>query len=95
MVPLRRLYSPKSQTYGFIANEESTNWWIEHKEARVEYTVGYVYRSDSPCPEGAVPLYGACEKRIGRFFTLSERERDLCVRLGAMDLGIIGYVAPP
>ena len=95
MVPLRRLYSPQLKTHGFIANDESTKWWIEQRKAIVEYTVGYVYRSDSPCPEGAVPLYGACEERIGRFLTPSERERDLCVRLGATDLGIICYVAPP
>jgi len=95
MVPLRRLYSRQSQTHGFIANDESTKRWIEDSEASVEYTVGYVYRSDSPCPEGAIPLYGVCEERIGRFFTISEHERDLCLRLGAMDLGIICYVAPP
>ena len=95
MVPLNHLYSSKCQAHVFIASDEDTDWWVEKEEARVECFMGYVYRSTSICPEGAVPLYGAYEKRIGRFLTLSERERDLCVQLGARDLGIICYVAPP
>ena len=95
MVPLRRLYSPKLKVHGFIASEEGTNWWLEKEEASIEFTVGYVYRSDCPCPEGAVPLYGVFEGRIGRYLTLSASERDLCLRLGAKNLGLHCYVAPP
>jgi hypothetical protein len=95
MVPLRRLYSIKYYMHVFIAGDETTNWWVEKEEASIEFTVGYVYRSDGPCPEGGIALYGVYEKRIGRFLTLSETEKDLCLQLGARDLGIQCYVAPP
>ena len=95
MVPLRRLYSPKLNTYVFFANDEASDWWIEKEQARVEFTVGYVYRHDAPCPEGAVPLYGVQDTRIGRLLTLSESERDSCLQLGARSLEIQCYVAPP
>ena len=95
MVPLRRLYSPKLHVWVFMASDEATDWWVEKEEAKVEFIVGYVYRNDGPCPEGAVPLYGVYEGRIGRLLTLSESERDSCLQLGARDLGIQCYVAPP
>ena len=95
MVPLRLLYSPKLQVWIFMASGQDTDWWVEKEGAKVEFIVGYVYRSDGPCPEGAVPFYGVDERRIGRLLTLSESERDSCLRLGARDLGIQCYVAPP
>lgn len=95
MVPLRRVYSPKLEAHVFLANNEDTDWWVKKEEGKVEFTVGYVYRGDSACPEGAVPLYSVYERRIGRLLTLSESERDSCLKLGATDLGINCYVAPP
>jgi len=95
MVPFRRVWSPKSKTWAFPTNDESTNWWIKERDAIIEYVVGYVYRSDGPCPAGAVPLYGMAKEGIGRYFTISEGERDLCLRLGAQDLGVLCYVCPP
>ena len=95
MVPLHRLKIPKVNNSVFLASDEAVAQWIEHKKATIEFIVGYVYRSDSPCPEGAVPLYNVYDAKIGQCLTLSESERDLCVRLGARNLGIHCYVAPP
>jgi len=95
MVPLLRVHSPKLNTHAFLSSDEATKWWVENEDATIEFTVGYVYRSDGPCPEGAVPLYGVFDGRIGRFLTISESEKDLCQRLGAKNLGMLCYVAPP
>ena len=95
MVPLRRLKLPRLNTPLFLTSDEATNQWVENENATVEFVVGYVYRSDSPCPEGAVPLYNVHDAKIGQCLTLSESERDLCIRLGARNLGIHCYVAPP
>ena len=95
MVPLRRFYVPSDNYHCFIANDEDANYWIKNHEAQVEFTVGYVYRRDGPCPDGAVPLYLVCESKLGRLMTIFEGERASCVLLGAKDEGIQGYVAPP
>jgi hypothetical protein len=95
MVPLRRLYSPPKDVHCFIANDEDANWWMNEEQSRVEFTVGYVYRRDGPCPDGAVPLYMVYESKLGRHLIISESERSSCVRLGAKDEGIQCYVAPP
>jgi len=95
MVPFRRVWSPKSKAYAFPSSNESTDWWIKEHDATIEYIVGYVYRCDSPCPAGAIPFYGVAKDMIGRYFTISEGERDLCLRLGAEDMGVQCYVAPP
>ena len=95
MVPFRRLQCPKFNTPLFLASDEATNRWIEKEKATVEFVVGYVYRSDSPCPKGAVPLYSMYDEKIGHWLTISESEKNLGLRLGAMDRGIHCYVAPP
>ena len=95
MVPLQRLWVPSENIHLFIANDEDVNWWIKEKGAKVEFTVGYVYRRDGPCPDGAVPLHLVHESKVGRVLTISEGERASCVRLGAKDEGIQCYVAPP
>ena len=95
MVPFRRLHCPNYNTPLFLASDEATNRWIENEKATVEFVVGYVYRSDSPCPEGAVPLYSMYDEKIGHCLTISESEKDLCIRLGAKDRGIHCYVARP
>ena len=95
MVPLRRVKLPRFNTALLLASDEATNRWVENEKATVEFVVGYVYRSDSPCPEGAVPLYNVHDAKIGQCLTLSESERDLCIRLGARDLGIHCYFAAP
>jgi len=95
MVPLHRLWSPVQKIHCFIANEDDENWWIKEQQAKVEFTVGYVYRRDGPCPDGAVPLYLLCGSKLPRLLTISEGERASCVRLGAKDKGILCYVAPP
>ena len=95
MVPLRRLYCPPDNIHCFTANDEDANWWINEKKSNVEFTVGYVYRRDGPCPDGAAPLYLVHESRLGRLLTISENERSSCVRLGAKSEGVQCYVAPP
>ena len=97
MVPLRRLYSPVENVHPFTANEEDADWWIKERQSTVEFTVGYVYRRDAQCPDGAVPLYQVIENErgLGRLLTISESERCSCVQLGASDEGIQCYVAPP
>ena len=95
MVPLRRLHWPKFNADIFLASGEATTRFVENEKATLKFTVGYVYRSDSPCPEGALPLYSVYHVKIGQCLTLSESEKDLCIRLGARNLGIECYVAPP
>lgn len=95
MVPLLRLKLPRLNTPLFLAGHEATNRWVEKEKATVEFVVGYVYGSDNPCPEGAVPLYHVHHEKIGHCLTLSESERNLCIRLEAKNLGIHCYVAPP
>jgi hypothetical protein len=95
MVPLRRLSASRPDVHCFFANEADADWWIKNRGAKVDLTVGYVYRRDGPCPEGAVPLYLLQESRLGRLLTISEGERAACSRLGARDHGIQCYVAPP
>ena len=95
MVPLRRLKIPNVTAPIFLASDEAVAQWKENKKATIEFTVGFVYRSDSPCPKGAVPLYNVHDPKIGQLLTLSESEKDLCIRLGAKNLGIHCYVAPP
>jgi hypothetical protein len=95
MVAFNRLRFPKASRPAFVASDECTEQWVKDDNATIEFTIGYVYRSDSPCPEGAVPLFHLHESKIGVVFTVSEREKDLCLRLGARDLGIECYVAPP
>jgi hypothetical protein len=95
MVPFNRLRIPKSGKLLFIASDECTERWIKDENATIEFTIGYVYRNDSPCPEGAVPLFSLYEPKIGQVFTVSENEKDLCLRLGARDLGVQCYVAHP
>ena len=93
MVPLNRLRVSDKPL--FVASDECTNRWVEKENATIEFTVGYVYRSDSPCPAGALPLYSLYDPKIGQCFTVSESEKDICIRFGAKDFGIHCYVAPP
>ncbi len=95
MVPFRRLHCPKYNAYIFLASDEATDRWVENEKATVEFAVGYVYRSDGPCPDGAVPLYCVHDAKIGHCLTISESEKDLCIRLGAKNMGIHCYVVPP
>ena len=95
MVPLRRLKIPKFQVPIFLISDEDIAQFVEKAKATIEFTVGYVYRHDNPCPEGAVPLYFVNDVKIGHCFTISKSEKDLCVRLGARNMGIFCYVAPP
>ena len=95
MVPFRRLHCPKYNAHVFLANDDVIKWWVENEKATEEFAVGYVYRSDSPCPKGAVPLYSMYDEKIGRFLTTSESEKNLGLQLGAKDRGIHCYVAPP
>ena len=95
MVPLRRIHSPKLNAHAFFANNEDIDSWVKKEQGREEFIVGYVYRRDCPCPEGAAPLYGVFERRIGRLLVLSESERDSFLKLDARNLGIVCYVAPP
>ena len=99
MVPFRRVRVPKSEkspekTF-LTASDECYERWAESEKATIEYIVGYVYRSDNPCPEGAVPLFSLFDSKIGQVYTVSEREKDLCLRLGVQNLGVECYVAPP
>ena len=95
MVPFRRIQPPSWGVPIFTASDEATTRWVLTHKATIEFTVGYVYRSDSPCPEGAVPLYYVQDPKIGQCLTLSENEKDSCIRLGATNFGIHCYVAPP
>ena len=95
MVPLRRVKLPKYGAPIFFAGDRDISRWIEKHKATIEFTVGYVYRSGSPCPKGAVPLYSVFDVKIGQLLTVSESERDLCIRLGARNFGMQCYVAPP
>jgi hypothetical protein len=95
MVPLRRLYSSQDKIHRFIANDDDANSWCNNQQIHVQWTVGYVYRRDGPCPDGAVPLYLVHESKLGHLLTISLGERSSCIRLGAKDKGIQCYVAPP
>jgi hypothetical protein len=95
MVPLRRLWSSSHNIHVFTANNEDANWWIKEQASNEEFIVGFVYRRDGPCPDGAVPLYHVCEPKLGRLLTISKGERASCLRLGGRDEGIQCYVSPP
>ena len=95
MVPFRRLKIPVFSAPYFFAGDKDITQAVENMKGTIDFAVGYVYRSNNPCPEGAVPLYHVYDVKIGQCLTVSESERDLCIRLGASNLGIHCYVAPP
>ena len=58
-----RLRRPNYNTPLSLASGEATKRWIDNEKATVEFVVGYVYRSDGPCPEGPYLICISCMMR--------------------------------